>query len=137
MLSFPLNSEGRRKYAEFSGIIERIMARVHESGVPLVVMAVPNRVAAAVVSNHATLEGTDGREFGRHIGKIAAQYGAIPVDATPEFAKYPHAETLFYPVDNHPTGQAHALLARTLAARLTDGTIPQLAACRSTRAGIH
>jgi hypothetical protein len=133
VMTFPPTDAGERRYAEFAKILDRIMARLKGSGVPLVVMAAPNRVAAAMVSNHSSVEGTDARWFGRHIGEIAVQHGALQLDVTPEFSISPHAERLFYPVDNHPTGAAHALIARALVDRLTDGSIPQLAACRVPR----
>jgi len=130
LMSVPLTPDGEQRYAEFASILDGIMAKLQGSGVPLVVVAVPNRVAAAIVSNHATLEATDAALFGRRIAQISAQRGAFPVDTTPEFASYPHAERLFYPVDNHPNAGGHEVIARALLKRLTDGSIPQLAACR-------
>jgi hypothetical protein len=131
LMSAPPTASGEQRYAEFASILDGIMAKIHGSGVPLVVVAVPNRVAAAIVSNHATLEATDATLFGRRISEIAAQRGAFPVDTTPEFASSPHAELLFYSVDSHPNSGGHEVIARALLKRLTDGSIPQLAACRS------
>jgi len=133
VMTYPPTAAGERRYAEFSATLEQIRTQLHGTGVPLVVMAVPNRIAAAMVSNHSLVEGIDPDWFGRHISEIAAENGAISIDVTPDFAKVAHAENLFYPVDNHPTGDAHAIIAEALVDRLTDGSIPQMAACHSTR----
>lgn len=137
LMSVPPIPGGERKYADFDKTLARLVTGLNGSGVPLIVMAVPNRVAAAMVSNRSHLEGTDPNWFGRHIGEIAAQHGALALDVTPEFAIAPHAERLFYPVDNHPTGDGHAVIAQALVDRLTDGSIPQLAACRMSQSGSH
>jgi hypothetical protein len=132
VMSYPPTAAGERRYAEFATILERITARLNGSGVPLIVVAVPNRIEAAMVSNRSRVEGVDAGWFGRHISEIAVQHGALQLDVTPRFAASPHAERLFYPVDNHPTGGAHAIIAQALVARLTDGSIPQMATCRVT-----
>lgn len=131
VLSFPQTPVGEQMYNEFAKTLDRMMVELKGSGVPLVVMAVPNRVAAALVSNRSNLEGTDPLWFGRHVSEIAVQHGALALDVTPEFANFPHGEQLFYPVDNHPTGDGHAVIAQALVDRLTDSSIPQLAACRA------
>jgi hypothetical protein len=135
VMSFPPTASAERKYGEFEAVLDHILAKVKGSGVPIIVAAVPNRVAAAMVSNRSQVEGTDAYWFGRHISEIAVQRGALPLDLTPVFANSLHAEQLYYPVDNHPTGQAHAIIARALVDRLTDGSILQLAACRAPQGG--
>lgn len=131
VMASPPTAAGERRYAEFATIMDRISVELRGSGVPLVVIAVPNRIAAAMVSNRSHVEGIDPDWFGRRITEIAAQHGAIPIDVTSRFADVPHAEQLYYPVDNHPTGDAHAIIAQSLVDRLTDGSIPQLASCHS------
>jgi hypothetical protein len=135
VMGYPPSPTGEQRFSEFSHILDSIMANLNGSGVPLVVMTIPNRVAAAMVSNRSVVEGTDALWFGRRIGEIAVQHGALALDATPGFAGVSHAERLFYPVDNHPAGAAHAVVARALVDRLTDGSIPGLAACRAPRPG--
>jgi len=128
----PQTAEGDQMYADFANALDRMMAKLAGSGVSVVVMAVPNRVAAAMVSNRSHLDGTDPLLFGRRISEIAVQHGAIALDVTPGFANFAHAEQLYYPVDNHPNGDGHAVIGQALVDRLTDGSIPQLAACRVT-----
>lgn len=131
VMTVPPTSVGERRYAEFAGILDRMMVRINGTGVPVVVLIIPNRVAAAMVSNGSRVEGVDPWWFGRHVSEIAGQHNALPVDVTPKFASSPHAERMFYPVDNHPTGEAHAVIAQALVERLKDGSIPQMAACRA------
>ena len=131
VMTFPPVASGERRYTEFAKILDRILDRIKATGVPLLVMAVPNRVAAAMVSNHSQVEGTDASWFGRHLGEISVRHGALSLDATSEFAKSTGAERLFFPVDNHPNGDAHKIISQALVARLTDGSIPGLDACRA------
>ena len=130
VLSSPLTPEGSRAYAVLESIVRDISVQLRGTGVPLVLMAAPNRVAAGLVSNHAKIDGTDPWQFGRQVTSIAERCQAIGVDATPEFEATPHAERFFYPADSHPDANAHRLLAYALVARLTDGSIPRLASCR-------
>ena len=132
VLQSPQTRAGEQMYEAFDQALDRVMTKLEGSEVPLVILAVPNRVAAALVSNQSHLDGTDPWWFGRQVTEIANRRGALVVDATQEFANSPHAEQLFYPVDNHPNGDGHAVIAKALMDRLTDGSIPQLAACRST-----
>ncbi len=137
LMSVPPPPAGERKYADFDKMLAALAAGLKGSGVPLVVMTVPNRVAAALASDHSTLPATDPYQFGRIIGVIAVRNGAIPLDATPDFAKIPNAEQLYFPVDNHPIGAGHAVIAQALADRLTDGSIPQLSACHVSQQETH
>jgi hypothetical protein len=137
VMRFPQTPAGEQMYAEFSEALDRMMAKLRDSGVPVLVMALPNRIIAAMVSNRSNLEGTDPLWFGHRIGEIAVQDGALALDVTPGFASVAHAERLFYPVDNHPNGDGHAVIAKALVDRLTDGSIPQLAACRIARTDGH
>ena len=66
-------------------------------------MTVPNRVGAALASEHSTLPGTDPYQFGRIIGEIAVRNDALPLDATPDFAKIPNSRDYTSPSGtNHP-----------------------------------
>ena len=129
VMSVPPTPVGERRYSQFATILDRMMVRLHGAGVPVIVLIIPNRVAAAMVSNGSRLEGIDPWWFGRHMSEIAVQHNALAVDVTPKFVSTPHAERLFYAVDNHPTAEAHAIIAQGLIERLTDGSIPQMAAC--------
>lgn len=137
LMSVPPPPDGERKYAEFAKMLAALSAGLKGSGVPLIVMTAPNRVAAAMVSEHSALPGNDPYQFGRIIGDIAVRNGALPLDATPEFANIPNAEKLYFPVDNHPTGAGHAVIAQALVDRLTDGSIPQLSACHVSQQETH
>ena len=129
LMSSPPTPGGDRMYSDFSAILGRMMPKLRSAGIPVVVVAVPNRAAAAMVSNHSRVEGIDPWLFGRRISEIARQQGALPVDVTSRFATSPHAERLFYAVDNHPKGAAHALIADALLEHLTSGSILQMAPC--------
>ena len=133
LMSSPPTPMGERRYSEFAGTLDRMMPRLTSTGTPVVVLAVPNRIAAAMVSNNSRVEGVDPWWFGRRISAMASERGGLPVDVTAKFAASPHAERLFYPVDNHPTGEAHAIIADALVERLTDGSIPQMSVCRASQ----
>jgi len=133
VISDPLSPAGERMYAAFATVIDRMSEGIKGTGIPLVVMVIPNRVTAAMVSNRAAIAGTDGYAFGRRIAEMAVRRGAYCLDTTAAFAAVPHAERLFFPVDNHPTSEGHELLARSLAAYLSGGSFRQFASRNGER----
>jgi hypothetical protein len=110
----------------------RISAKIGNSGVPFVMMLVPNRMQAAMASNGVSVPGTDPYHLSREVAAMAAAHGLKYIDILPEFQTVPHAEKLFYPVDGHANAAGHKIIAEGLVKRLMDGSVPAFA--RNTRA---
>jgi len=125
----PLTRAWQERFEDLDLIIGDMAQRVRASGSVLLLMPVPSRAEAAVLSYPRTLPRVDPAAFGRHIAQIAQKHHAGYVDLMSEFKQTPHSEDLFYVVDGHVTSEGHALIARGLLQKLTDGSIPPLSAC--------
>jgi hypothetical protein len=97
--------------------------------VPLVILAVPSRAEAALLSSSQPPAHVDPFAFGRAIQAIASRHGAGYVDLMGPISRIPNAENLFYPVDGHVTPEGHKVIAQALAQKLQDGSVPAFSHC--------
>jgi hypothetical protein len=95
--------------------VGKLADRAHTAGIPCFMLALPNNVQAALISRNLQVPGMDALTFVRRMRRIADQHGMAYIDVVPEIQKTPTAEHLYYPVDGHPTGAAHAMLAKVVA----------------------
>ena len=100
-----------RRFAQMDMVVGRLADRAHAAGVPCFMLAVPNRLEATLISKNIQLPQIDAYIFPRRMEEIAKKHSVGYFDVVPDLQKTPNAEQLFYPVDGHPTGGAHALLA--------------------------
>jgi hypothetical protein len=100
-----------RRFARMDMLVGRSADRVHAAGIPCFMLAVPNRVEAALISKNIQVPQMDAYIFPRRMEEIAQKHGVGYIDVVPDLRKTLNAEQLFYAVDGHPTGAAHALLA--------------------------
>ena len=92
--------------------VERRFAEcLHAAGVPLYMLAVPNRVEAALISGNFSVPETDPYVFPSRMEKIAQKHEVGYIDVIPYFKNAPNAENLFYAVDGHPTAGVHRLMS--------------------------
>ena len=132
-LRVPPSKSFVRRYTRLEKWLRSIQRVLAARGIPLVVVPVPNRIQAALISDKVTLPHVDAWAFTREVQAIAARICAPVADPFPLFAAQPHAERMFYAVDGHPDGDAHALIAQALEASLTDGSMRSFAACGDSR----
>jgi hypothetical protein len=111
------------RYAAFQDFLEKLSTGLHNS-IPIVILPVPNRMAAAVLSGGIEVPGLDPEMFAHRITEIAHRYKAETVDVFSDFRRTSHSENLFYIVDGHPREGAHAILARALTEYLVSNVIP-------------
>ena len=130
-LHVPLSPSFRTQYSN----VERALAQwgdsLHDHDVPLVVVPVPNRIQAALLSRHERFSGVDPFAFRDHMRQVTTQAGVPMVDVFPAFGAAAHAERMYYPVDSHPNADAHAIIADEVARYLLSGDVPAFASCRS------
>ena len=96
------------------------------AGVPLVTVLVPERAQAAMISMGQWPEGYDPYKVGEEVRSIITRHGGIYVDILPDFRSIPDPERSYFPVDGHPDGNGHAIIARLIAKELTRGEVPAL-----------
>jgi hypothetical protein len=125
----PLTPAWQQRYADLDLIIGDMAAKLRAAGVPLVVIPVPSRAEAALLSSRELPANVDPSAFGHQIESIAAKHGADHVDLMQPFGSIPNSENLFYVVDGHVTPEGQQVIAQALSRRLLDGSIPALAHC--------
>ena len=103
-----------------------ITKQASAAGVPVVVVMLPNRALAAIISRGEWPSGIDPDRFNRELRSIVEHHGGTYIDILPDFQSIPNPEQHYYPVDDHPDASGHAILARLLERKLTSGVVPEL-----------
>lgn len=122
----PLSARWQARYSDFDLVLTDMAARFHQAGIPLLLMAVPSRPEAALLSVSDPPPHSDGYAFDRTLQQMAAKLDVGYVDGIREFAGTPKSDHLFYIVESHITGDGHALLAHALVRKLLDGSVPSI-----------
>jgi hypothetical protein len=105
-----------------------IQRQARSACVPLVVVLMPNRAQAAMISMGEWPAGYDPYKLNNELRAIVENRGGIYIDVFPYFRTVPNPERHYFPVDGHPDSVAHAMFAGFLARELTSGVIPDLKA---------
>jgi hypothetical protein len=113
---------------QFEHYVADVEAKAKTANVPIVIVYVPQRAQAAMISRGQWPAGVDPYTTGNDIGPIVERHGGIFVDLSPDFRSFSHSERYYYPADEHPTPEGHAVLTALLADRLTSGVVPELRA---------
>src|SRR6202012_3968476 len=99
------------------------------AGVSLIIMPVPSRAEAALLSTTRPRPHIDAGAFGRLLECIAAKHGAGYLDLMKTFRQIPKSEHLYYVVDGHLTPDGQQVVAARLADKLLSGSVPAFAGC--------
>jgi hypothetical protein len=120
----------RAHLESFARYYADVQAQANSIGVPVVVVLLPERAQAAMISMKQWPEGFDPYKLGDEVRSIVTASGGIYLDVLPFFREIPNPERDYMPVDGHPNPDGHALLSGLLARALTDGGAPVLRAAR-------
>jgi SGNH hydrolase-like domain, acetyltransferase AlgX len=127
----PLTPIWQQRFADLDLTIGDIANRLHAAGVPLMIVAVPSRAEAALLSSPQLPAHVDPFAFGREIHTIASKHGAGYVDLMGPLSRIRNAENLYYVVDGHVTAEGHKVIAEELVQKLQDGSVPAFSSCTS------
>jgi hypothetical protein len=119
----PFTPAWEQRFANLDLIIGDMAGKLRAAGVPLVVIPVPSRVEAALLSTRELPPHVDPFAFGRRIEMIASKHGAGYVDLMEAFSHIPDPESLFYVVDGHVTSDGQKVIAEYLTRKLQDGSV--------------
>ncbi len=111
---------------QFDGYAAEIEARANEASIPLVAVLLPQRAHAAMISMGEWPDGFDPYKMDTVLRSIIVSHGGIYLDILPDFRSIPNPEQYYFPVDGHPYASGHAIFARLIADKLTNGAIPAL-----------
>ena len=110
----------------FDGYAAEIEGRANAAGVPIIVVLVPNRAQAAMISMHQWPAGYNPYKLGDELNAIVTSHGGTYIDILHDFSSVPNPERYYYSLDNHPDVTGNAIIARFLSKELTTGSVPAL-----------
>ena len=111
----------RKRWSDLDAIARDMEEQAKAAGIPFAVTAVPDLAGALMLVSGDWAPQLDPRAFGDRIRSIAERHGGVYLDVLSGFRQAPDPERLYYVVDGHMNPEAHALLSRLLADRLTSG----------------
>jgi hypothetical protein len=118
----------QRDAAQFAQYVADIQARTASVGARLVVVVLPNRAQAALISLGHWPENFDPYGLGARVENIVSAAGGSYLDVLHDFQQVPAPEQYYFPVDGHLDPAGHAVVARILSKALTEGPQPVVAA---------
>jgi hypothetical protein len=125
----PLTPAWQQRFADFDVIVDSVAEKLRAAGVPLIIIPVPSRVEAALLSSPQLPPRVDPYAFGREVEAIASKHGADYLDLMKPISGIPNAENLYYIVDGHVTADGHDVIAEELVRKLLDGSVPAFSQC--------
>jgi hypothetical protein len=125
----PLTPAWQQRFTNFDLIIGDMTAKLRAAGVPLVLIAVPSRPEAALLSSNQLPPNIDPFAFGRQIEIIASKHRAEYVDLVEAFSRIPNSENLFYVVNGHVNREGQIVIAKNILQKLQDGSVPTFSHC--------
>jgi hypothetical protein len=125
-----LNAEPSARWQNFLWYFNKdvadIAAKAKAAGVPLVVVLLPNRAQAAMISMGEWPAGHDPYKLSEEVGSIVVSHGGTYADILPDYRGIPNPEQGYFPKDGHPNAEGHATISRIIAKELTSGAVPAL-----------
>jgi hypothetical protein len=119
----PFTPAWEQRFADLDLIIGDMARKLRAAEVPLVIIPVPSRVEAALLSTRELPPHVDPFAFGRRIEMIASKHGAGYVDLMEAFSHITDPESLFYVVDGHVTPDGQKVIAEYITRKLQDGSV--------------
>jgi hypothetical protein len=120
------DAEWKKQLLRFDSDDAGIEERVKAAGVPLVVVFLPLRAQAAMISMGEWPAEFDPFKLDNELRSIITSHGGIYIDILPDFRNIPNPEQGYYPVEGHLNARGHAIIARLLTKELTSGAVPAL-----------
>ncbi len=132
------SAEWSRELREFDSSASSIAEQARKAGVPLVVVLVPDRTQAALISMTGECpKGFDPYKVGNEVSSIIASHGGTYLDILPEFRTIPNPQLGYFALDGHPNAFGQTMIARFLTNKLADVAIPALSAAVKPQAGLQ
>jgi hypothetical protein len=125
----PFTPAWQHRFADFDVIVGSLSEKLRTAGVPLIIVPVPSRVEAALLSSQQLPPHVDPYAFGREVEAIAAKHGAGYLDLMKPISVIPDAENLYYTVDSHVAAEGNKVIAEELVRKLLDGSVPAFSHC--------
>jgi hypothetical protein len=121
------------KLQQFESYVADVLAQAKAARVPVVVVVLPIRAQAAMISRGEWPADFDPYKMGGQIRTIVEKHGGIYKDILHDFRRIPNPERYYLPVDGHLDVGGHEIVSGLLAKAL--GDMPGLAAAPPPTSG--
>ncbi len=125
----PFSPAWQQRLAAADAIIGETAARFHAAGVPLLLMVIPQRTQAELLSMKKRPPGIDPFAIQRALSSIAEKHGVGYIDLSSQIMRDPHPANFYYPVDNHLNEDGSRVVARSIVASLSSSGIAAFDGC--------
>lgn len=129
------SEDWQRRLASFDKDMAKIESQAKAAGIPLVVVFIPSRVQAVMVSMGQWPAGYDPYQLDNELRTIVERHQASYIDTLPLLRNLPSPEDFYYPADGHPDAAGHAAISDLLARQLTSGAVPAFSAVMRPQGG--
>jgi hypothetical protein len=130
-LRTPFTPFWQKRLDTYEKLLTDMADQAQAANIPLILVYVPQRAQVAMLSGTPTPSGVDPWAFSKAIGDIATRHGIIYVNTSDDFSRLKNAADLYYPVDGHPSGAGHAVIADAVVSRLINMSDSKFAGCAS------
>jgi hypothetical protein len=132
------SAEWNTELKEFDSSAASIAGQARKAGIPLVVVLVPDRTQAALISMTGECpKGFDPYKVGSEVSSIIVSHGGTYIDILPQFRTVPNPQRGYFALDGHPNAFGHAMIARFLTDKLADVAIPALSGADKPQAELQ
>jgi hypothetical protein len=128
-LRTPLTPAWEERFTNADLLIGDMAERTRSAGASFILMPVPSRAEAALLSTRHPRPHIDAAAFGNRLENIAAKHGASYIDLMNIFKSIPESQNLYYVVDGHFTADGQKVLAQSMVTKLLDGSISAFSGC--------
>lgn len=136
-LRTPFSPFWQKRLDSYEKLLTDLADQAHAAHVPLILVYVPQRAQVAMISGTPIPAGVDPWAFSKAIGDMAARHGVVYVNTSDDFSHLKNAADLYYPVDGHPSGAGHAVIADAVVSRLINMTDSKFTDCASPVASLQ
>jgi hypothetical protein len=128
------SEEWQTRLQQLDGITTELEAQARVADVPLVVLLVPERAQAAMISMGDWPTRFDPYKLDNELRSMIITHGGTYIDILPALRHILNPEKGYFSVDGHPNAQGHAMISRLLATELTSGAVPALKVATQSQA---
>jgi hypothetical protein len=128
------NPQWQKELREFAGYDADLEAKAHAAGIPFVVVLLPDRAQAAMISMGQWPDGYDPYKLSDDLRSIVESHGGTYVDILHGYRTIPNPEQHYLPMDGHIDSVGHHIVADLMAKGLTSGSVPLLSTTAEQRA---
>jgi lysophospholipase L1-like esterase len=136
-LRTPFSAFWQKRLDTYEQLLTDLSDQAHAAHIPLILVYVPQRAQVAMISGTPIPSGVDPWAFSKAIGDMAARHGITYVNTSEDFSHLKNAADLYYPVDGHPSGAGHAVIADAVVSRLISMKDSKFADCASPSASLQ